>query len=193
MYDFGMAMIPGGSQLRPSLFGGMGGFGSRTVMNGPVLGQSEQQWYAEAKSQVAKFDQLVERTRRIANRDAREELVSDYGLDDPTNREKGLYTRNGVESNIVRAESYTPINYVLYSKREITNRVGRLQDYTSDFARDVKYAEDTYGILPEPVVIERIVTVPGAAAPTNWTVPLVIAGGGVILAAALGLFSGGKS
>src|SRR5262245_12406085 len=192
MYELSMARISGGSQLRPSIFGGMESFASPAFMGAPALGQTEQQWYAEAKAQVAKFDQLVERTKRVAQKAARETLISDYGLNDPSDQAKALYTRNGVAENIARAESYTPVNYVLYSKREITNRVTRLQDYNRDVNRDVKYAEDSYGILPEPVVIERVVTVPGAAAPTNWTVPLVIAGGGVILAAALGLFSGGK-
>lgn len=195
MYNLGMVMIGGsGTSIRPSLFATsvMDSFG----MGGPVLGQDAQTYYTNAKSEIAQFDQLISRTQRIANKTVRDQIASDYGLNDPTNKDKAMYMRNALASDVANAEKFTPLAYEegFPTHGPARGRVNKLHNFNSDFRHAVENAETTYGILPEPQVIEKLVTVPGAAAPggTNWTIPLVVAGSGIAIAAILGVFGGGK-
>lgn len=196
MYDLGMVMIGGsGTSIRPSLFGSsvVDNFGAGLA--GPVLGQNAQQFYVNAKNAIAKYDQIIERVKRIANKTIRDQIVADYGLTEPANKDKSLYMRNALASDVANAEKFTPIAYEegFPTHGPARGRVTKLNDFTSDFESAVKDAEVTYGILPEPQIIERLVNVPGASTGgTNWTIPLVVAGGGIAVAALLGAFSGGK-
>lgn len=143
--------------------------------------------YQVAKTELAKYDDLVERTKRIANKTAREQLIDTYGLAEPDNKDKSLYMRNAVASNIADAESYTPINYDIYTAPgPAKSRPDKLKSFNSDFASDVKYAEDTYGSLPEPQVIERTTTVSQVPA---WVMPVTIGALAVAGLAAFGVFS----
>jgi len=143
--------------------------------------------YELAKKELAQYDSLVERVKRIGNKAAREQIIDTYGLSEPDNKDKSLYARNVVASDLANAESYTPINYDIYTAPgPAKNRPGRLQDWNSSFAKDVKYAEDTYGILPEPQVIERTTTVSQVPA---WVMPVTIGALAVAGLAALGVFS----
>jgi len=202
MYNPCMVMISGGTR-RTSMFSGSavdqfgGGFARpQYAMGGYSLGQTPEEWYARAKAAVAEFDNLAARTAKVANKAERERIAKDFGLTNPADSDKAMYRRNDVAQTIAQVESYSPPNYLIYSVgQRARNKVQALENWNSDFRSQVKTAEDTYGILPEPQVIEKVVQVPGgaAAAPaTNWTLPIVIGGGAVILAAALGLFGGGK-
>lgn len=194
MYNLGMVMIGGsGASIRPSLF-------STSVVDnfglaGASLGQNAQAYYVNAKSDIAKFDSLVNRVARIANQTLRDQLVSDYGLNDPSNNNKALYMRNALASDVGNAEKFTPIAYEegFPVRGPSRGRVSKLESFNNDLESAVKDAEITYGILPEPQIITKIVTVPGASTGgTNWTIPIVVAGGGIAVAALLGVFSGGK-
>lgn len=143
--------------------------------------------YTLAKDELSKYDSLVERVKRIGNKAAREQIIDDYGLSEPDNKDKSLYARNVVASDLANAESYTPINYDIYTAPgPAKNRPGRLKDWNSDFSKDVKYAEDTYGILPEPQVIERTTTVSQVP---GWVMPVTIGALAVAGLAAFGVFS----
>ena len=143
--------------------------------------------YELAKKELAQYDSLVERVKRIGNKAAREQIIADYGLTEPDNKDKSLYARNVVASDLANADSYTPINYDIYTAPgPAKNRPGRLADFNSSFAKDVKYAEDTYGILPEPQVIERTTTISQVPA---WVMPVTIGALAVAGLAALGVFS----
>ncbi len=150
-------------------------------MGGPRMGQTAQDFYNRAIPLIQKFDQLVTRTQKIANKAARDQVISDYGLNDPTNTDKALYMRNALASDVANAQKYTPIAYEqgFPSHGPARGRVTKLQNFDSDFEAAVKSAEDQYGILPEPVVIERVVTEQG---PATSALPYVLVGGAAIAA-----------
>lgn len=181
MQTMGMATVSQSRTAR-SIFGTQTSWGL-----GASLGQSEQEWYTRAKAAVAKFDSLVERVKRIANKPVREEIAGDYGLDSPEDRDLALYRRNSVADQVREAESYQPVNYLIYRDQKARDRVAELEEWNRDFNRDVKDAENAFGILPAPVVVERIVEVPGSPAQQSWIVPVALVGAGVAIAAIFGL------
>lgn len=162
----------------------------RPMLAGPQLGQSDQTWYNRAKAAVAKYDQLVDRASRIANRTYRENLFALYHSD-PKDTDGAWYRRDRVAADVAQAESYTPINYLIYGVERRQNRVEKLEDWNHDFRQDVKWGEEEYGVLPEPQIIteERIVEVPGAA--PGWVLPVSLGLGAIAVAALAGLFIGG--
>lgn len=148
-----------------------------------ALGQTEQQWFARAKAAVAKYDLLNERARTVASPLAREALLARY-MGDARDPESALYRRNSVAYNVAEAESYTPVNYLVFQPDRVRNRVEKLEDWNRDFEEEVVAAEAAYGLLPEPVVVERIVERRVPAAPEGPGIPtaaLVV--GGLVLAA----------
>lgn len=192
MVPLRIASIGGFNGPRGSMFHGSATdsfrLGSPTMPTSATLGASGQSIYEDGKKQIAIFDTLVERTKRIANKTAREQLIDTYGLSEPDNKDKALYMRNATASSVAQADAYTPINYYIFEgPGPAKNRPRKLGEFNTDFAKDVKYAEDTYGSLPEPVVIERTTTVSETPA---WVMPVAI--GAVALAglAAFGVFSG---
>lgn len=191
MYNLGMVMIggSGGVGNRSSLFSAsvMDNFG----VAGYNLGQNDaQQYYVDAKNLIAEFDQLAAIVPRISAIQVRNQIASDYGLNDPTDKDKAMYMRNALASDVANAEKYTPIAYEqgFPTHGPARGRVTKLRNFIGDFRGAVKDAEAQYSLLPTPQVIEKTVTVPGGG--TNWTIPLVVAGGGIAVAALLGVFSG---
>lgn len=195
MYNLGMVAISGRT-ARPSMFSGSVTDNFRVGLAGPyVLGQTGEEWYARAKKAVADFDAYALRTAKIARKSVRDDIARQFGLNNPADTDKAQYRRNDVQDTIREVESYSPPNYLIYMVgQRARNKVQALEDWNRDFRRTVQQAENDYGVLPEPQVIERIVEVPGApgAAPAvNWTLPVVIGGGAIIVAALLGVFGGG--
>lgn len=182
MVPLRMASIGGFSGPRGSLFQASStdtfGLGRAT------LGRNAQDWYGYAKSEVGQFDSYLVRARKIANKDARESLIRAY-YGSPSDQDSGSYRRNSVASNIAEAESYTPINYVVYDQSRVQNRVAKLNDLNKSFGSAVNAAEDTYGSLPAPQVIETLTTVSETPA---WVMPVVVGALGVAALAALGVF-----
>lgn len=191
MVPLRMATISGFSGPRGSLFHGSAtnvfGLGASTPGR-PMLGQTGQEIYALAKKELAQFDSLVERTKRLANQASREAIIEEFGLTEPDNKEKALYARNVVASDLAKAESYTPVNYdIYYAPGPAKNRPGRLEDWNDSFRDEVKDSERTYGILPEPVIIERMSTTTVSETPA-WVLPVTIGAIGVAALAAFGAF-----
>lgn len=193
MIPLRMASIGGFNGPRGSLFHGSATdsfrLGSPSNPAQASLGApTGQSIYEEGKRQIANFDALVERTKRVANKTAREQLIDTYGLSEPDNKDKALYMRNATAYSVSQADSYTPINYMVFEgPGPAKNRPRKLGEFNTDFAKDVKYAEDTYGSLPEPQVIEKTTTisqVPG------WVMPVTIGALAVAGLAAFGVFSG---
>lgn len=152
----------------------------------PQLGQEDQQWFARAKAGVAAYDDLWARTQQIADKTYREQLASKYHTK-PEDQDGALYRRNSVAYNVSEAESYTPVNYRLYAVGQQQIRVSKLEDWNSDFRKDVEYGEKAYGTLPAPQVIEKTTTVTETKTP-GWLIPAGI-GLGVLIIGAL-LFGG---
>lgn len=143
------------------------------------LGVSAAQWYARAQNAVAQFDALVVRTAKIANQTYRNEVVAWVG--DPSSSDTPRERYNTVVWDMNRAKSYTPLNTTEYDRSQLQNRVTKLEDYNQDFAAKVIAGENLYGILPEPVVIERFTNVSVPSEPPSWEMPLLV-GAGILLA-----------
>jgi hypothetical protein len=182
MIGLRMVAIAGAQASRTSSF--LGGAKDVFSPGNYYLGATDQQMYQQAKDLVVQFDQLVERTKRIANQTAREQVIKDYGLDDPTNRDKAQYMRNAVASDIAQVESYSPPNYLIYeAKGPAKSRPTKLADFITSFHSDVQNAETQYGILPAPVEITKYVTL----SQVPWVPILVVGGVAMVGLVALGV------
>lgn len=194
-YQIRQAAISGGNGPRASLFApatkevfGLGSsVGFDPVLAAIALGQTTaQDYYAKAKSEITRWDALVGRVAKLANKADRDRIIDYYGLSEPGNKDKDAYTRAAVASDVANAEKYSPVAYEegFPTHGPSRRRVEDLGDYIKDLDKDVTYSEQTYGSLPAPVVIERVVTGPGAvSASSPW--PYVIVGGGVVAALAI--------
>jgi hypothetical protein len=182
MLPMRVAVLSGYSGARSSMFAGSAG--DIFSLGSSGLGKSDSSWLNDAKTNVALFDELVLRTRKIANKTVREDLAKEY-IGAPDDRNNGQYRRNGTAGNVATAESYTPVNTYFFSSREVQNRTQRLVDWNADFQAAVADAERQYGSLPDPQIIE---TVKEVSSTPGW-VPVVVVGAlGVAALAALGVF-----
>ena len=161
----------------------------RPHARGPVMGLSLEdgkRMYEEAKAAVAKFDALADRASKIAYKPTRDEIISEFGLLEPNNRDKALQWRNALQEYVAQVEASTPPNYYVFIQDTTRprNRLDWVKRADTDLERAVKDAEATYGSLPEPQVIIKEIQVPGApvAGGTDYTVPLLIGAGAVTLA-----------
>lgn len=188
MMPIRVAVLSGYAGPRPSMFAG--GAGDIFGLGSSSLGRSNQEWYMEAKEEVAEYDDLVIRTRKIANKQVREDLARAY-MGDPGDSDSGLYRRNSVQANIQEAEQYTPVNTLVFSQSRVQNRVQKLKDINSSFKDDVMAAEATWGSLPTAQVIETVRTIQTSATP-GWVAPVVIGALALAGLAAFGVIGGGK-
>lgn len=189
MYGFDVrpVSISGANGSRATMFAsGLGDFFRAPSARSPFLGQTTGQGiYDNAKEQIRRFDSFVERTKKLANKQSRERIADDFGLGEPNNKDKAFYERNATAGNVAEADSYTPPNYYIFEvSGPAKNRPARLQDWNHEFKRAVEDAETTWGILPEPQIIERMVLVPGAAT-MSPLVPVLVTGGLVVVGLAL--------
>lgn len=186
MYALRPVAISGANGRSTMFAAGAADFFRAAPAQSPFLGQTTGQGiYENAKEQVRRFDSFVERTKKIANKQIREQIAGKFGLGEPNNKDKALYERNATAGNIAEAESFTPVNYYIFeAPGPAKNRPGKLQDWNHSFKSDVESAEATWGVLPEPQIIERIVQVQGAAA-MSPLVPVLVVGGLVVVGLAL--------
>jgi hypothetical protein len=182
--SLGMVMVSGLGRGTPSMFGGTA-FHSM----GPsyALGATGSEWYQRAKQAEANFQALMARTARIANQTVRDQIVDWIGA--PGSVDTPMERYNTLISDSDRAQGYTPLNTTEYERSQLQNRITKMESYNNQLKEKVKDAEDFYGILPEPVVIEKFINVPGApgAAGFNWTIPVAVGVGAVALVALLSL------
>lgn len=183
--SMGMVMVSGLGRGTPSMFGG-------TVHHamGPSyrMGDTGAQWYQRAKQAEVNFQALLARTARIANKTLRDEVAAWVGAVGSVDTPMERYGTVIVNTNT--AESYAPLNTTEFERSQLQNRVTKLESYNNEFQAKVKNAEDYYGILPEPVVIERFVNVPGAPAAggTDWTIPIAVGVGTIVLVGLIAIF-----
>lgn len=195
-YQINRVAISGSNGPRASLFApvarevfGLGGvMGFNPQLAAIALGQTAETYYTDAKKEIAKFDTLVDRVARLANKAIRDQMIEDYGLTDPSNKDKALYMRGALASDVAQADRFRlpsgeiPYNQGFPERGPSRGRVDKLHDWNRGLGREVQYAETTYGVLPEPVVIERVVTVPGEGT-SPW--PYLVVGAGVVAALAV--------
>lgn len=198
-YQINRVAISGSNGPRASLFApatkeifGLGGtMGFNPVLAAIALGQTAQESYENGLREISRFDALVARVARLGigtpGKEYRDNLIKTYGLNEPTNKDKAMYMRNATASCIAEADKYQPIAYEqgFPGRGPCRGRVTKLHNWNSDLAADVTYGEDNYGINPEPVIIERTITVPGEAAAATSPWPYVVVGAGVVAALAI--------
>lgn len=148
----------------------------RTALGGVSLGQGAGlALFQQAKAEIARFDSLVQRTMRIANKTVRDQIISDFGLNDPNNKDKAQYVRDAMASEVSRADA--PNYYFFTSPGPQRNRPAKLAALNQDFESAVKSAEITYGILPEPITNTITNTIE-----SPLTMPILIGAGIVAVA-----------
>jgi tetrahydromethanopterin S-methyltransferase subunit B len=191
-----MAISGANGSRTPMFSGGMADVFGAAQRGGTLLGQrklsqsSGQDWFNMAVKQVQKFDDIVMRLRKVANKQVREQLAERF-IGDPGDAESGMYRRNSVASNVAEAQQYTPVNTLVFDASRVQNRVEKLRDITHDFLAEVESAEASWGSLPDAQIIERVVEVEVPGQQTFPVVPVVLGGAGVIaLLALLGVFGG---
>ena len=159
---------------------------STDVFSSPKLGATDQEWYSEAEKQVRRYDDLVERAKRIAYKDERERLLKYYNSA-PDDSYYALYARNYVDNLRNYAQTFTPPNVLVFHNPEEQDKVRWLRGWNDWFADDVQYQEKHYGTLPPQQVVEVEKTRTQTAVP-GW-VPIVVVGSvGIAALAALGVF-----
>lgn len=153
----------------------------RTALGGRYLGQANgQATYLKAKQEVARFDGIALRAASIANKTVRDQIAGEFGLNEPSNKDKALYMRNAVAGDIAVAEGASPINYYFFeAPGPQRRRPDALAAFNNDFESAVHDAEVTYGTLPAPITNTITQTIQ-----SPLTVPILI-GAGVVAAALL--------
>lgn len=191
MYQLGMVMISGG-RSRSSFFSDRMGdvFGSNggASLGSNGLGQTGVGTYTQLKTDIAVWDSLLARLQRINNQTVRDQIASQFGVNDPTNKDKGQYMRDRSAYHIAQAESSNPINYSLFDAATAgpaKNDAKDLESFIGDFRTAISNAENTYGIAATPQVITNYVsTTP------SWVLPVAAGVGAIGLLAVLGVFKG---
>ena len=190
MFNVGMVAISGGRGMRSNLFSSHMGdvFGSAQPEMGraPYMGQTGVGVYTQTKTDIAIWDALVARLQRIANQSVRDQIATQFGVNNPANKDKGQYMRDRSAYHVAQAESSSPINYSIFDSATAgpaKNDAKDLESFISDFQTAVQNAENTYGILATPQTITNVVsTTP------DWVLPVVVGAGGIGLLAILGVF-----
>ena len=159
----------------------------------PYMGLSVadgQKMYEDAKTAIAKFDQLAYDVSRISYKPVRDQIISEFGLLEPNNNDKALNQRNDLQEYVAEVEKSTPPNYYVFIQDTTRprHRLERVQAADVELERAFLDAKKTYDLLPEPQVIIKEIQVPGAAAAggTDYTVPLLVGAGAVTLALIFG-------
>jgi len=185
MIQLGMVRIGGSGMGKTSLFSSplTAQFQGGPALEGLFDWYSDQQYYNMAKAAVASFDQLSHRVSRIADKAARDSIISEYGMN-TTTENKSLNLRNQVQASIAAADATgDPGDGFADDNKHGRKPTDFLSSYVGDIASAVQEAELKYGILPSPAVQMQ-----PAPAGSNWTIPIVAVGGAVALAAILGVF-----
>jgi hypothetical protein len=192
MYQMGMVMISGG-RSRSSFFSDRMGdvFGSNggVSLGSPRLGQTGAGTYAQLKTDIAVWDSLIARLQRINNQTARNQIANQFGVNDPTNKDKGQYMRDRSAYHIAQAEAAPGgTDYSLFDSATAgpaKNDAKDLESFIGDFRTAVANAENQYGFSSTPQVITNYVsTTP------DWVLPVVAGGAALGLLAVLGVFKG---
>jgi len=154
MMDLRQAAISGAHPgLRSPIFSqpATGGFFGNRSLGQARLGDPNIEWYNRAKVAVQRYDDLIIKAARIANKAYREEVLSEY-FTDPSDEDGARYRRNTVAYKVGQADSYTPTNYLVFGDSMARNRVEKLEDWVHNLQRDVDYGETNYELMPEPVI-----------------------------------------
>ena len=170
-----MTVISGNGAPKPSFFSASvaDSAGFHPQLASPVrrfsIGQSLMEWYDKAKKAIALFDDLLNRTAKIANKTEREAVLAWIGTAADTSSPAYRYAT--VKSDLSDVEKTTPLSEGVkqYETSRRTNRIEKLEDFNSTFKAKVTNALNVFGALPAPVIInkERIVQMSGGIPTTT--------------------------
>jgi len=163
-----------------------------TLAGGFRLGATPAEWYSRAKAAIATFDNLLTRASMIAARSSRELIIGWVGT--AANADTPAYRYATVKSDLqTDVEAYTPPAINAYQVERRTNRIEKLDEINEKFEAQVASAENLYGKLPEPVIVNRetIVNLPAESTGSNWTLPIAIGGGAIAVAIVVTLLAKG--
>jgi hypothetical protein len=128
--------------------------------------------------------------QRINNQTVARQIANEFGVTDPSNKDKGQYMRNRSAYHVSQAEASSPIDYSLFDPATpgpAKNDAKNLASFNSQFQSAVTNALNTYGTASTPTIITNTVS-----ALPDWVLPVTAAAAALGLLAFLGVFSGGK-
>jgi hypothetical protein len=152
------------------------------------LGQAPEEWYRRAKASVSKFEDLRMRVAKIANKQERERLgtwIGSPGVDGTP-----AYRAASVASDLADVERFTPPAYQDYQIERRRKRITELEEMNRDLSTMVSTAEQSYGRLPEPVIVQTLVS--QAEPGIDWKLPVLVGGGALVTALVISLLFGGR-
>lgn len=150
----GLRMAPiSGNGFRPSLFNVSVAqtrtFHPTLAAAGAGLGETPADWYRRAKTAIARFDELLARTARIANQTERNRILAWIGkastADTPAYRYATV--KSDLQSDV---EAFTPPNVNAYQVERRQDRITKLEGFNNELSSMITNAENVYGKLPAP-------------------------------------------
>lgn len=157
--------------------------GAVAVSMSPLLGQTGAEWYRRGTSALAKFDALLARVAQIANQTARGEIMDWVGKIDKKDDPLWQRYRVAFEVSLANINPADPRTFEYFEAANYRqDRITDLESTDKTFEEKVSQAEKTYGILPPPTVVTLPGTTTTISTTTDFTVPILIVGGGIALA-----------
>lgn len=111
-----------------------------------ALGETEMSWFTRAKAAVAKYDDLSARAAKIADRAYSTGVLGRF-RGNPSDPKGAFYRRNSVAFAVAEAESAQPVNYLVFSRPEIQERVNQIERWNREFESAVTSGEERHGVM----------------------------------------------
>jgi hypothetical protein len=173
------------SRGAPSVFASAVAEPFRRRLAGVQLGETPQEWYQRAKTAIAKYENLIARTGRIANQGEKQKITSWVGS--PGDEATPAYRYSRVLDDLRGdVESVSPPNIQAYSVERRQERIKKLEDFNREFESMVATAESVFGMVTAsaPSAPAPAGTPPEAPA-SPWVLPVIVGGGAVAITALL--------
>ena len=171
-------MVPvSGNGVRPSLFGGSA---DKTRSFHPTLGRNTwmgdaptpADWYLRATKAIAKFDDLLMRTATIANLPTRDTILNWVGRANVAGTPAYKYAalKADLDQNV---NNFTPPNTNAFLVGGRQTLVEVLEDADTAYENKVIDAENAYGTLAQPALIDRGAIL-GKSDAGKWILPVIV-------------------
>lgn len=119
------------------------------------LGSKEEEYYAKAKASLAKYNELLSRIDRVANKESRDALKAQVGS--AASESSIAYRASSVQQDVSEAEKWSPPNTYVWSISRRQGRVDELASMVTGLEPQVAEAEKRFGVLPGPVSVTKTV------------------------------------
>lgn len=119
--------------------------------------------FAKAKTAVASYDTLWDRTQKLDDSATRDALAGKYHSagDNP---ESPLYLRNSLAYRITASESVKAgVDYAPFDAEAVKAQIAKLEASVAEWRPLVDNAEEDFGVLPEPAPVTPSEVTPIAA------------------------------